>query len=256
MESGSKGTDELKRFRADLHIHSCLSPCGELSMYPRQIVGRALETGLDIISVCDHNTAENAAALMQAAEGTALTVFPGMEISSEEEVHLIGVFESLDDILPLQEAVYNSLPDVSANRKFTRDQVIVNEKDEVLGFNSRWLIGATRLSVYRIVDLIHKNGGLAIASHIDREAFSIITQLGFIPEDLDLDALEISSRMSVPEARVVYNAYSRYPIVRFSDAHKPEEIGRPSTDLLLAEPRLDQVRSALRDPAGGRIFPS
>ena len=173
----------LRRFRADLHIHSCLSPCGELEIYPRRIVERALDAGLDIIAVTDHNTAENVAATARAAEGTRLTVLPGMEIASAEEVHVLGLFESLDDILPVQEEVFRALPDVPPRSAFVRDQVVVDAEDGVTGFSPHFLMAATRLDVRGVVDLIHRRGGLAIAAHIDRPSFSIISQLGFVPPE-------------------------------------------------------------------------
>jgi PHP family Zn ribbon phosphoesterase len=247
---------ELRRFRADLHIHSCLSPCGELTIYPRKIVERALDQGLDIIAVSDHNTAENAAAVLQVAQGTGLTALPGMELTSEEEVHILGLFESMDEVLHVQEEVFRKLPQVQGNDSFLKDQVIVNKDDEVTGFSPHYLITATQLNVYEIVRLIHQCGGLAIASHIDREAFSIISQLGFIPSNLELDALEISPLLSIPEARAAYKPYAHLPLVRFSDAHRPEEIGRTSTDFLLAAPAFQEIRLALRETNGRRVCPS
>ncbi len=244
---------ELRRFRADLHIHSCLSPCGELSIYPRKIVERAREEGLDIIALSDHNTAENAAATLQVAKGTGLTVLPGMELTSEEEVHILGLFNSLDDILPVQEEVFGKLPAVRGTESFLKDQVIVNQDDEVVGFSSHCLLAAAQLNVYEIVELIHRRGGLAIASHIDREAFSIISQLGFIPADLEFDALEVSPLLTIPEARALYRPNVHLPLVRFSDAHRPEEIGRTSTDFLLQAPVIQEIRMALQETEGRRV---
>jgi len=244
---------ELRRFRADLHIHSCLSPCGELTIYPRKIVERALEEGLDIIALSDHNTAENAAATLQAAHETGLTVLPGMELTSEEEVHVLALFNSLDEILPVQDEVLGKLPAVQGSESFIKDQVIVNAEDEVLGFSPHCLLAATQLNVHEVVELIHRRGGLAIASHIDREAFSVISQLGFIPADLDFDALEVSPLLTLPQARALFKPYAHFPLVQFSDAHRPEEIGRTRTDFLIQTPVLSEIRLALREKEGRKV---
>ena len=246
----------LRRFRADLHIHSCLSPCGELTMSPRRIVEQALTERLDIIALCDHNTAENAAAAIRVAAGTGLAVLPGIELTSEEEVHILGLFESIDDILPLQEEVFQKLPEVASKKKFIDDQVIVNEDDEVTGFSPHCLLAATQLDVYEIVELVHRHGGLTIASHIDREAFGLISQLGFIPPDLELDALEVSPRVTISGARAAGEAWAHLPLVRFSDAHRPEEIGRTTTGFLLASPLIGEIRLALKGMEGRSILES
>ncbi|MGZ4886392.1 MAG: PHP domain-containing protein [Candidatus Aminicenantales bacterium] len=246
----------LRRFKADLHIHTCLSPCGELTMYPRGLVGKALEKGLDIIAVTDHNATENAAAVGEAAAGTRLTVLPGLEMTTEEEAHILGLFDPGTDLGPLLAAVYRNLPDIPARRSFIKDQVIVDAEDGVTGFNPHCLIGATRFTVYEAVGLIHEHGGMAVASHIDREAFSLISQLGFIPPDLALDAIEVSPLLSFAEAREAFGALTSLPLLRFSDAHRPEEVGRATMDFLLAEPRLEEIRKALAGRDGREVRPS
>lgn len=246
----------LRRFRADLHIHTCLSPCGELSMYPRAVVERARAAGLDIIAVTDHNSMENAAAVAEAAAGTGLAVLPGLELATEEEAHILGLFEQGSDLGPLLAAVYERLPDVPSKRSFVEDQVIVDAEDGVTGFNPHCLIGATTLTVYEAVGLIHRHGGLAVASHVDREAFSVISQLGFIPPDLSLDAVEVSPLLSFDEARAAFGPLSPLPLVRFSDAHRPEEIGRATMEFLLAGPSLEEIRKALAGQDGREARPS
>ena len=246
---------ELRRLRADLHIHTCLSPCGELAMSPRAVVDRARSVGLDLIAVTDHNTTENAAAVIEAARGTGLTVLPGIELTTAEEVHILGLFDAGADLGPFQAEVFRNLPDVPAKRKFIRDQVLVDAEDYVTGFSPRCLFGATLLSVHDAVGLIHAHGGLAVACHVDRDSFSIVSQLGFIPPNLPLDAVEVSPRLTVDEARAAFGPFDPLPAVRFSDAHKPEEIGAAVTEFLVEGPTLEEIRRALAGADGRRIEP-
>ena len=112
------------------------------------------------------------------------------------------------------------------------------------------------MTVYELVELIHRHGGLAIAAHVDRDAFSVISQLGFIPAELAFDALEVSPRLTIAEARAAQVGDARFPLVSFSDAHRPEEIGRAATDFLLAEPSLAEIGKALTGADGRRVLAS
>ena len=225
-------------------------------MSPRTVVDRARAAGLDLIAVTDHNTTENAAAVIQAAQGTELAVLPGIELTTAEEVHVLGLFDAGADLGPFQAEVYRNLPDVPSKRKFVKDQVLVDAEDYVTGFSPRCLFGATLFSVHEAVGLIHRHGGLAIACHVDRESFSIVSQLGFIPLDLPLEAVEVSPRLTVAEARATLGPFDPLPMVRFSDAHQPEEIGCVTTDFLVASPNVGEIRKALAGEDGRRAIPS
>ncbi len=241
----------LRPFRADLHIHTCLSPCTELDMSPKTIVASAKRKGIDIIGICDHNSSENSLAVMKAATRTRIRVIPGLEVTSREEVHISALFDNMESAFKLQEFVYENLPGKNDEKAFGQ-QIIVNEKEEVKGFSDRLLIGATTIPLEEVIRLVHSFGGIAIASHIDREIFSIIGQLGFIPEGLALDALEISPRMTFEEAVKAY-PYN-YPIICSSDAHYPEDIGKGSTSFLLEEGSLVEIKKALKNEQGRRLI--
>ena len=233
-------------FRADLHIHTCLSPCADLSMTPRAVVERAASLGINVIAVCDHNSAENAEVTASIARKKGITVFPGMEVTSVEEVHVLGLFGDIEGTAKLQAVVYDRLqPGENDEEKFGM-QVVANEEDEVMEFNRRLLIGATSLPINSIVDLIHDFGGLAVASHIDREGFGIIGQLGFITPDLEFDALEISSRITAAEAMKTFAGYSHIPWVTSSDAHSIEDIGKRTTGLIMCHSTFGEFRLALK----------
>ncbi len=241
----------LRPFNADLHIHTCLSPCTELDMSPQMILASAREKGIDIIGICDHNSSENSLAVMRAAAKTSIHVIPGLEVTSREEVHVLALFDNMDSALKFQEHVYENLPGENDEEAFGK-QVIVNEREEVEGFSNKLLIGATTIPLEEVIRLIHSFGGLSIASHIDREAFSIIGQLGFIPEGLALDALEISPRLTFEEAVKAY-PYN-YPITCSSDAHYPEDIGKGSTSFLLEEGSVAEIKKALRNEEGRKLI--
>jgi PHP family Zn ribbon phosphoesterase len=241
----------LKGFKADLHIHTCLSPCADLEMSPRNIVAAARRRDLDILGICDHNSAENAGALVEAARPLGLRVLPGLEITSQEEVHILALFDEVDTALAMQERVYASLPGENDDSVFGQ-QIIANGEDEVLGFNPKFLAGATTLTLEEVVGFIHVLRGLAVASHVDREGFGLIGQLGFIPDRLDLDALEISHRISLEEGRIKFG--SAVPLISSSDAHFLSEIGQATTAFLLEAGTYEEIRLALKGSGGRTII--
>jgi PHP family Zn ribbon phosphoesterase len=232
-------------FIADLHIHTCLSPCAELSMTPKGIVEKAASLGINILAVCDHNSAENVEVTRDLAKKKGIYVIAGMEINSAEEVHILSLFRDVEDAQKMQEIVYQHLQAGENDEDSIGMQVVVNADDEVLGFNRRLLIGATSLSVDRIVGLVHDLSGLAVASHIDREGFGIIGQLGFINPEIGFDALEISYRRTYGEALLLYDIYRQIPWISSSDAHRIEEIGRRTSRLLLEHATFEEVSMAL-----------
>jgi PHP family Zn ribbon phosphoesterase len=244
----------LKKYRADLHIHTILSPCTELTeMFPHAIIEQACHADLDIVAICDHNSCENVAAVRKVALNTGLVVLGGIEIASREEVHVLGLFDGEDEMLRVQEVVYDHLPGENDEESFGY-QVVANEKDEMVEVNKRLLIGATTLSLEEIVDLIHSFNGLAIASHIDREAYSIIGQLGFIPEGLALDALEFSPKVGIEEVRKKFPQIRDYPLITSSDAHYICDIGKSSTTFLMEEVSREEMKMALKDRESRKVL--
>jgi len=222
-------------------------------MTPRAIVRAALERELDMIAVCDHNSARNTAATRRAAAGTGLVVIPGIEITASEEVHILGLFENDARVAAVQEEVYGRLFGENDEEVFGY-QVVVDEEDQVEDLDQRLLISATTLSTERVVRLIHDFEGLAIASHVDRSGFGIFSQLGFIPEDLSLDALEVSKRTDFDTVRKRYPQTQSYTLVTSSDAHSLDEIGASVTVARMAEASFRELRLALAGTEGRGVI--
>jgi PHP family Zn ribbon phosphoesterase len=215
-------------------------------MSPREVVNAALRQGLDLIAVCDHNSAENVLAVRKAGERNGLMVLGGMEVASAEEAHILVYFDDDDDLLGFQEIIYRHLSGKNDEHTFGL-QVIADDEDGVSGFCDRLLIAATSLPAEKIVEAARsfKGGSLVIAAHVDREAFSLVGQLGFIPPQLGLDALEVSRRVTVAEAKKRFPDCSKYPLVTGSDAHKPDEVGSRYTRFTIEKGSISEIKKAL-----------
>ncbi len=223
-------------------------------MHPKALVQKALEKKLDMIAITDHNASANVRYVMAAA-GKHLQVIPAMEITTSEEVHLLALFRSLSDLLKMQAIIDQHLFGENDENRFGV-QAIVNEQGEVEGLNNQLLIGATDLAIDDIVDTVHRLEGLAIPAHIDRESFSVLSQLGFIDDSSHFDALEISKLTGLERGRVQYGDLSRYPFLTSSDAHFIRDIGTSITRVLMEAPTFDEFKMALSGQNGRRIMES
>jgi len=234
---------------ADLHLHTALSPCASPDMTPPRIVREAVSQGLALIAVCDHNTCGNARAVALAG-GDRLAVIPGMEITTAEEVHVLGLFPSLEAAESAARSVQTGLPAWAPPRGCTQ-QRLLDEEGRILGYESHLLAGASDLSLAEAVALIRSLGGLAVASHVDRRSFSVISQLGFLPPDVRFDALEISAA-GAARGRAAEFLPAGLPLLSSSDGHSPEEVGAGCTILESEEPSFAELALALRGERGRR----
>jgi len=240
----------LKEFKGDLHVHTCLSPCGSNEMLPTAIVKEAKEQNLDLIGICDHNSVENVEAVKKAGEKESMAVIGGVEITSREEVHILGLFDNDEALQDIKRMIEQNLPGENDEKAFG-EQLIVDETDRITGSEGKLLIGATELSIQEVVDAIRDLGGLAVASHVDRESFGILGQLGFIPSGLRLDALELSAS-AVGVREKFYQEYDM-PFVTSSDAHYLDDIGRSCTTFFMKKVSVEEIRKALQGKDGRRV---
>jgi predicted metal-dependent phosphoesterase TrpH len=223
-------------------------------MTPFAVVEKAASLGINMIAVCDHNSVENVEVTKNLAKERGISVIAGIEINSSEEVHILVLFGDMDRALKMQVIVYENLqPGENVEESFGM-QVVVNEVNEVIGFNKRLLIGSTNLSVNRIIELAHDLNGIAIASHIDRDGFGIIGQLGFIAPEFEFDALEISHRTVLNEASEKFRLYRHIPWISSSDSHRLEDIGRRTTGFLMHHSTFEELCLALRGIDGRKVI--
>jgi PHP family Zn ribbon phosphoesterase len=234
----------LRFFTADLHVHTVLSACAEMEMLPEFILERAQELGLNLIAATDHNSAENAAAMMTAAKGTGITVLPGMEVQTREEVHLLCLFDTLEQVVDWQQVVYAHLPSLKNKEQVFGTQVVLDVDGEPVGTNDRLLATSVSLSVDQVVQRVRGLNGLCIPSHVDRPAYSLIANLGFIPPDLEIVGVEISHLVGPKEARARFPQLEHYSLVANGDAHRLKEMARRTT-LKMAEPTVAEIALAL-----------
>jgi hypothetical protein len=236
-----------------MHVHSCLSPCAELDMHPAAIVQAAVEAGLDGFVLCDHNAADNVAAAGRAARAAGRVAVPGLEITTEEEVHLVALLPDAAAAGVLHARVAAALPGQNVPDVLGM-QVVANERAEVLGFNVSRLSGATTWPIERAVEEIHRAGGVAIAAHIDRERFGVIGQLGLVPPGLRLDAVEVSANTPFDRGRRRYADPLALQAVTGSDAHAPSQVGRAVTFLHLRAADAAEVGRAILADAGRSVL--
>lgn len=236
----------MTEYSADLHIHSALSPCAAEEMTPPGIVARAREADLDLIAVCDHNSARNAAAVQQAAEGRP-TVIAGMEITTKEEVHLLGLFPDATSAQAMADLVEASLPRYAPSRHMGWPRMM-DAQGRIVGTLDRTLGAASGFALEEAVDAIHRHGGLAVPAHVDRTSFSLLSQLGFFPKDAHFDAIELSAH-GVRAGREREVSRQHLPVIVSSDSHNLCEIGSCRTVLALREPDFASLAENLQHPA-------
>ncbi len=206
-------------FRAELHIHSVLSPCAGIEMIPPIIVEEALARGINLIAITDHNASANVAAVIKAAEGKNLTVLPGIELETAEEIHLVCLFPNLSQLARFQQIVDQNLPPLTNNEEFFGIQLVVNEAGEFIRKDTHLLSTATRLSLEDAAKHVLQLGGKFFPAHIEREENGILARLGTIPPELPTQIVEISRFTTPQKVLTQYPELSRYHFIQGGDVH-------------------------------------
>ena len=189
------------KLSVDLHIHSCLSPCADKGMTPNNIVNMAILKGLDIIAVTDHNSGENVPALLECAKNKDLIVVPGMELETLEEVHIICLFPDINSLYSFQSFVYENMPPLKNRPEIFGRQIIMNSDDEETGECDKMLITACNISVVDVFSIVSDLGGTAYPAHIDRDSYSVLVNLGGVPDSYKGRYLELSYHLKNTSSR-------------------------------------------------------
>ena len=202
------------RLFCDLHIHSCLSPCGDELMTPNNIAGMAMLKGLDAIAVADHNCARNLPALSKTCAAMGVLLLPAMELTTAEEAHLLSYFPTVEAALAFSEEIHAYLPPIKNRPEIFGPQQVLDEDDEQVGSEDLLLLNALSLSLDELVKRINERGGAAVPAHINRGNNGLLNVLGFLPPGLEIAAVEVTREMpcraDVSNLRVLHSSDAHY----------------------------------------------
>ena len=218
-------------------------------MIPPLIIQAALEKQINLIAITDHNSTHNIAAVMEAAQGTGIVVLPGMELQTKEEIHSICLFDTLDQITAFQKLVFSALPNLINDVNIFGEQFVVDASGDFLRREERMLLASSSYSLTEAWHKVDELGGILIPAHIDRTIFGLLPVLGFVPQDIAIEALEISKRISAKDALKQYPQLKNYPLIQNGDAHQLEEL-LGLTTFQLEVPTIREIRKALKKEDG------
>ena len=229
-------------FTYDLHVHSCLSPCGDDEMTPCNIAGMAMLAGVKIVALTDHNSCKNCPAFFEACEAYGVTPVAGCELTTSEEVHMVCLFEGLKQALAFDEALQPFRMPLKNRVEIFGNQFIMAGEDEIVGQDPWFLPAATTLTLTEAAELVRNMGGLAYPAHIDRESNGLLAILGSFPEEPVFELCEVRDKENAQKL-----SEGRRVVVS-SDAHRLEDFAVTLNHLELdCDPEADPetVRHAL-----------
>lgn len=230
----------------DLHIHSYLSPCGDDDMTPANIAGMAAVKGLDVIALTDHNSCKNCPAILKHGEEYGITVIPGMELTTAEEVHVVCLFPALGDAMAFDGYVYERLLPIKNREDIFGKQQIMDADDQVTGNVERLLIGATDISFDQVFGLVEAYRGIAYPAHIDKSTTSLLSNLGFVPPDSSFTCAEISTFDHLHQIQKEHPYFLQCKMLSSSDAHYLEDIREPDYQIYAKSRAAKDILEGLR----------
>jgi len=230
----------------DLHLHSCLSPCGDAEMTPYNIAHMAALLGYDIIALTDHNTAGNCRAAIQAGGEAGVVVVPGMELCTSEEIHVVCLLPDIGAAERLGARIAAALPPIRNKAAVFGAQLYMDARDRVLGEEEAFLMGASSVSIEEVRALADEYGGFCYPAHIDRLAHSLLPVLGTVPPELGFTCAEVTPAADSAALREAHPALREMRILRSSDAHYLENMPDPAHFLELPERSAQAVLAYLR----------
>jgi len=235
----------MRRYKADLHIHTLLSPCADLEMTPTNIVKKAGQSGLDLIGITDHNSTRNALLVKKLAEQEGIFTLTGAEVTTREEVHCLVFFEHEFQLNRFQDFLDECLPPVPNPDGHFGYQPVIDEHENVIELIPWFLPAALNASIFQIQRLVYELNGLFIPAHVDRQANGIFSQLGFIPPGLKFDALGLSRRGSKKHVQKQHVLDGKLIFLRNSDAHYLKQIGEIYTVFNMQKMSFREIKMAL-----------
>ncbi|MHC1784892.1 MAG: PHP domain-containing protein [Anaerolineaceae bacterium] len=241
--------EELKVFRAELHVHTVLSPCAEVEMIPPLIIAEALAHNINLIAITDHNSSANIAAVQKAAKNFDITVLPGVELQTREEVHILCIFDTLAQIAAFQKTINNALPPIRNRPDYFGEQFVVDETGDFIKREDRLLLTSTDISLNDAAEEVDSLGGLFIPAHVNRSAFGLIGTLGFIPPNIHFEAVEISRHLRPADASRSFPQISGLPMIQSGDVHRLEEF-LGVNEFRMKAPTVSEIRLALAGHEG------